>query len=188
MSKELEKDYLEVCFKRIKNLQVCVDYEKDIVKNVDEILPNSCNKVEQALLELKAIKEAEPSEALKCANELWQDINGENDFRNDFKHLKSIKQALLKAQENETDIIHYKGTIDNLKRDNALLKEIKKEQEKVLKIVFEKRVDLCILTDCDNVNEYNKSLGNFRPIEDRLTYEEFELLKRYFEKIFKIGS
>lgn len=50
---------------------------------------------------------------------------------------------------------------------------------KVLEIIKEKRVDLCILTDCDNVNEYNKSLGNFRPVGDRLTYEEFELLKRW---------
>ena len=40
-------------------------------------------------------------------------------------------------------------------------------------------MDLCILTDCDNVNEYNKSLGNFRPVEDRLTYEEFNLVKRW---------
>ena len=49
----------------------------------------------------------------------------------------------------------------------------------MLEIVFKKRVDLCILTDCDNFNEYNKSLGNLRPVEDRLTYEEFDLLKRY---------
>ena len=49
----------------------------------------------------------------------------------------------------------------------------------MLEIIKEKRVDLCILTDCDNVNEYNKSLGNFRPVGDRLTYEEFDLLKRW---------
>lgn len=53
------------CFKRIKNLQVCVDYEKDIVKSVNEILPNSCNKVEQALLK---------AQELEKENELLKEI------------------------------------------------------------------------------------------------------------------
>lgn len=41
-------------FKRIKNIQVCVDYEKDIFKNVNEMLPKSCYSVEQALQRLEA--------------------------------------------------------------------------------------------------------------------------------------
>ena len=55
----------------------------------------------------------------------------------------------------------------------------------MLDIIFEKRVDLCILTDCDNVNEYNKSLGNLRPVEDRLTEEESDLLKRWLGNEYK---
>lgn len=39
----------------------------------------------------------------------------------------ALKQALLKAQEQEEDIIHYKGTIANLRRDNLILKELNAE-------------------------------------------------------------
>lgn len=43
MSKELKS------FNRIKNFQVVVDYEKDEVKTINELLPASCNAVETAL-------------------------------------------------------------------------------------------------------------------------------------------
>lgn len=111
MSKELEKDYLEVCFKRIKNLQVCVDYEKDIVKNVDEILPNSCNKVEQALQRLESIDNAEPSEALKTLEVLDNTISPllepilaeyEDDLSDKITaNYFALKQTLIKAQEDK---------------------------------------------------------------------------------------
>lgn len=97
MTKELE------ALKRIKNLQVCIDYEKDIVKSVDEILPNYCNKVEQALL--KAL-----------------------------------------------------------------------EQEKVIEIIFKKRVSMFLLKCCKDLESYNYSKFNHF---EKLTQEEFNLLKRY---------
>jgi len=79
---------------------------------------------------------------------------------------------IIKLYENDLVI----GVLCKTLKDAT--KNIGKYKE-VLTIIKEKRVDLCILTDCDNVNEYNKSLGNFRPVEDRLTYEEFDLLKRW---------
>jgi len=54
-----------------------------------------------ALKRLEAIDNTNHSEALECVNELWQDINVENNFRNDFKHLETINNYILKAQEQE---------------------------------------------------------------------------------------
>lgn len=73
--------------------------------------------------------------------------------------------------------------IDDLYEEKISMetKEKIEKRLKALEIIKEKRVDLCILTDCDNFNEYNKSLGNLRPVEDRLTYDEFDLLKEVLQ-------
>lgn len=76
------------------------------------------NTIKQALLELKAIKEANPSEALDLAKAI-EEYLGIN--------LSIIKQALLKAQE----------------------------QEKVLEIIKEKNVLIYTLKRCKSVVEYN---------------------------------
>lgn len=57
--------------------------------------------VEQALLELQAIKEANPSEALECLEALEQDIKDRVILAEDrqLKICAVIKQALLKAQK-----------------------------------------------------------------------------------------
>lgn len=95
-----------------------------------------------------------------------------------------VEGALIKAEENKTDIIHYKGTVDNLRKDNALLKERTNGQEKVLEILFKKQVDLgwlwyCIYECVNSLNEYNKKM----PIEKfKLTEEEYDLIKRYYDK------
>lgn len=113
------------------------------------------DKVLNALQRLEAIDNAEPSEALECLHTIafnTQFIAGMN-FGNE---LITIKQALLKAQE----------------------------QEKVLKIINEKCVDMFNLKIAllqNSVDVYNSSI----PIEyegNKLTQEEFELLKQYFEK------
>ena len=69
--------------------------------------------------------------------------------------------------------------------ESALLKA--QEQEKVLRIIKEKRVDLpylrCCFEDNQSVERYNEYIRN-KTIdydhEEELTEEEFELLKRYF--------
>lgn len=101
MSEELE------CFKRIKNLLVCVDYEKDIVKSVYEIMPNSCDKVQQALQCLESINNAKPSEALESLEYLDKTCGC---FATDkeYEAVNTIKQALLKAQEQEKENVEYK--------------------------------------------------------------------------------
>ena len=91
--------------KRIKNIQVCIDYEKDIIKSVNEMLPNSCDKVEQ---------------------------------------------SLIKSQE----------------------------QEKVLKILKERQVNIALLVTVRDVEEYNFYIP-YEEFEKYLTQEEFDLLKRW---------
>jgi hypothetical protein len=66
MSKELE------CFKRIKKYSIIVDYEKDIVKSIEELLPNSCREVEQALL--KAQEKEDKAKAFNLINNKNVDI------------------------------------------------------------------------------------------------------------------
>lgn len=99
-----------------------------------------------------------------------------------------VEGALIKAQENKTDIIHYKGTVDNLRRDNALLKDIKNEQEKVLKIIFEKKiVDIKWLKASRDYKEYNSKMLDIYDLSSFLTDEEYDLLKRYYNEHFYKG-
>lgn len=106
--------------KRIRQETCPATYMQDFDKN------ECCDTIEQALLELKSIKEAKPSEALKCLEFLKQQAiafeHSELAVKVANENYNTIKQALLKAREEE-DIIDYKGTIDNLKRENAELKE-----------------------------------------------------------------
>lgn len=57
------------------------------------------------------------------------------------------------------------------------------EQEKVLEIIFEKEVSIFQLKSCKNVNEYNDL--KFKE-ENKLTEEEFDLVKRYSNEITRV--
>ena len=86
--------------------------------------------VKQALQRLEAINNSNPSEALKCLEKLQSNIRPLNDYYYGDEQRKSydtIKQALIKAQE----------------------------QEKVLSIIKKKRVDIDLLNISSNVEEYN---------------------------------
>ena len=119
MSKE--KYGVKECIEVIKANGV---YNPNIQKYFDEL--------EKILTEYEAIDNANPSEALETldfiGNLIIPTASG-NKYLKDFcdKEFDTIKQVLLKAQEQEEDIIHYKGTVANLRRDNALLKELNAE-------------------------------------------------------------
>lgn len=103
--------------------------------------------IKQALLELKAIKDANPSEALKALDRNIVVIR-EKDYT-------IIEQALVKAQE----------------------------QEKVLKVILKKRIDLesfysTFVKDNLDYKYYEKYYGTYGL--EKLTQEEFELLKKVF--------
>lgn len=174
----MSKEYLEA-FNRIEQ-------EVDGCMYIYHIEENDINIVKKSLLELQAIKEANPSEALRCLNKLdnsnyfFSKPTPEDKVNEIANCFKIVKQALLKAQEQEEDIIHYKGTIANLRRDNALLKELNAEYKKVLEIIFEKNVDILALKIYDNVEDYNENL--IWDSQKDLTQEEFELLKRWFNR------
>ena len=127
--------------------------------------------LKEELSKYKSIDNANPSEAFETVynniDYLISDIVIEDDEVNGClmtikEQLPTIKQALLKAQEQE--------------KENA-------EYKRVLKIVFEKQVDLgwlwyCIHECINSLNEYNKKM----PIEKfKLTQEEFSLLKEVQE-------
>lgn len=116
-----------------------------------ELMEKDAQIVHQGLQRLEAIDNANPSEALEDLKELHELAYGneETSWKIDEIRMSShIKQALIKAQE----------------------------QEKVLKILKEKCVDIYLLKSISTLEEYNKNIG-LRGIE--LTEEEFDLLKRY---------
>lgn len=128
--------------------------------------------IEQALQRLEQIDNAEPSEVLECLETLLDkfgqqiliaeklprnatEITNVLEYLNKTPQVVSIKQALIKAQE----------------------------QEKVLSIIYEKNVDIFELKCCSSAKEYNDSIrfkvGFIKNYE--LTQEEFDLLKRWAE-------
>ena len=140
-----------------------------------ELVDKDFQIVQQALLRLEAIDNANPSEALKYVNGKIADLEDdlqhytmvEKDkckeffIREDLKQFTTIKQALLKSQE----------------------------QEKVLEILVKKRVDLPYLRCCfednqsvERYNEYIRSKTMDYDHEEELTEEEFDLLKRYCDE------
>ena len=115
--------------------------------------------LQQSLQRLESIDNANPSEVLRALENLGtHGIEYREPFELGFtksmpfkstKEFKIIKQALIKAQENE----------------------------KVLEILKKKEIDTFMLMLCDNVEQYNSGLKN-KP-NRQLTQEEFDLLKRW---------
>lgn len=56
---------------------------------------------------------------------------------------------------------------------------MKNEQQKVLKIIFEKSVDIDFLKSADTFEEYNKLIKFKAPFAAELTQEEFDTLKEW---------
>lgn len=56
---------------------------------------------EQTLQRLEAIENTKPSNAMECLKRVWNDINSQNNFRQDFKDLTIVENYILKAQDQE---------------------------------------------------------------------------------------
>ena len=82
-------------------------------------------------------------------------------------------------------VMQLEAIIENLKRDNALLKEQSTNQKKVLGILKEKRVNVDLFWNdfVDNGFGYHYYLEKWYKYqstdEQQLTEEEFDLLKRW---------
>jgi len=202
----------------------------------DEIHISECKKlgisptqdykiIEQALQRLEAIDNAKPSEALECWNYI-KAIIPEWARKKDEKHpdiLEPIKQALIKAQENEKDKVllknlhntkvkvplvhifnglswekkfaytehiyyHWEELKESLEAEIKAIKDEKenlesktKKQEKVLKIIFEKNVDIGLLKRSENWLDYYTRVKHKTGKDTELTEEEFNSLKRWLK-------
>lgn len=73
----------------------------------------------------------------------------------------------------------HQATLNNavVNRLNDIADKLEK-QEKVLKIIKERQVNIALLMTADNVEEYNFYIP-YEEFEKYLTEEEFELLKRW---------
>lgn len=113
--------------------------------------------IKQTLLELKAIKEANPSEALGCLERVNVHLETEFDRGIWNKQCNTIKQALIKAQEQEKKL-------------------------KALEIIKNKKVNMYHIWVFDNYQQYKEHypFSEYHAIEDMLTFEEFNLVKEVF--------
>ena len=174
----------------------------------DNKLKNVYNKefaiLYNAIAELKAIKEAEPSEALRKLDDIsYLVLNEIDDLKNKElwkSYFNTIKQALLKQLSGSqyTNIVldeavkpseameclatmyklctpqrtYHKLDVCNNTIKQALLKA--QENEKMLEILFEKKVELMSLFLSSSAEQYNNQF-----VYDRyqLTEEEFAFIK-----------
>lgn len=134
--------------------------------------------VEQAVLELQAITEANPSEALECVDNLENSLSLANELLRVTdtsamdKYIATIKQYILKSQEQEKENELLKGQM-------KYLTEVVTKFQKILKIIKGKNVDLGMVDFFNNVEDYNEWL-TLQPNESRkpLSEYEFELIKQ----------
>ena len=128
----------------IKDVQLAIDK----FKQIDNINPSEALE----FLKQQAIAFERSELAIKVAN-------GNYD---------SIKQALLKSQEQEKENDILKGQV-------KYLTEVVIEFQKIHRIIFEKNVSIFWIKECKSLEEYNYNVVDYM----KLTEEEFELLKRY---------
>ena len=172
-------------FQDIKELEIAD--EPNVT--VEELIPYKCKQVEKAILELKEIKEANPSEAMEDLNEIVEYITEDKKVKYKGTILFDcdiIKDALLKAQELEKENLELKKKIDSYERrielysskqlETALFYSRNElaEYKKKLEIIKEKNVDSHRIKKCETVEEYNDTLKSW---ETALTEEEFKTLK-----------
>ena len=196
----MSKEYIEA-LKVIKNIKLShVETEEDedfdgnwvydTIEVNDGLIGDKYSKqikiLKQALQRLEAIDNANPSEALKELNYIGNNCyeeaeNAEEDcilYAKNYIGFDTIKQALLKAQENENRIdIEVESKKKIIQHNFALHKENAK-LKRVLEIISEKQVDIEYLNKCNDVKEYNAHWCDERFY---LTQEEFDLLKSWLD-------
>ena len=199
MNKELD-DLENYLFNEWKQNHVNFGCDYKLEAELEKQL-NNLKSVKQALQRLESIDNAKPSEALETLKDMLIG-KGINDSINDYVDnlILPIKQALLEFRRldlslrlpDEQSSSHFTYKNKNLvcmqlakysELMNAFLEyEKAQEQEKVLEIIKEKRIDLesfyssFVENDYDyDYNFYEKRYGTYGKYE--LTQEEFDLLK-----------
>lgn len=197
MTKELEA--LKIGIPKLKKL-----YENSAKKmNKNDILGFDLTFVylDKVLAELKSIKEANPSEAMKELNRidcnityLLNDCDIDEEVSMNFKSIRDnkscevIKQALLKAQEQDKEIDKLENQCLDVLADYIRLKNKAQEQEKVIKIIKEKCIgndNIYLVYVSKNYELYKSAadlgIRNITQVslneDELLTEAEFETLK-----------
>ena len=82
-------------------------------------------------------------------------------------------------------VMQLEATIENLRRDNQLLKTKAQKEHKALEIIKKKNVNIKLLKASSTVEQYNdeliRVLGRWFAEREFLTLEEFNLLKEVLE-------
>ena len=155
-------------------------------------------KGKQALQRLEAIDNSNPSEALKYVNGKIADLEDDlqhytmvekdkcKDFfiREDLKQFTTIKQALIKAQEQKNENKVLKACIKDWEDDYEHLKFASEKKEKALEIIKKKLVNVVDLYQCTDLYTYNSLVKGtfFDGVLRELIKEEFDLLKEVLEE------
>lgn len=187
MNKELEEAWITIYH---YNDEIIHDMGSEYIENP---LEEEIDIVNNALLELKAIKEAKPSEALRCILDIKNNYKFYVHNKKDIDYqCDVIEQALLKAQKQEKffddKLVFKNGCIMSgfdYKGKQIVTMPLEKydefmKQEKTLEIIKEKAVDVYVLFDL-GLEEYNKYVLKRYGTYYQLTEEEFNLLKRYLK-------
>ena len=136
------------------------ELEKEYLEDLDHydegmgIHSTSYEKCKERLIRLAKIDNSNPSEALECLHKIARKVElaDYDDYWEVRNAHSKVEQALIKAQE----------------------------QEKVLKIIKNKGVDIGYLNTCETLEEYNSNCWNDEEdFNKSLTEEEFDLVKRY---------
>lgn len=144
-------------------IEQAINHLEEELKNKQDWSCVACKEEHEQLLgwlkELQAIKNTNPSEAMKCLEKpiiKFARTSEDIDFRH-YEEYDTIKNYILKAQE----------------------------QEKALKIIKEKNVDYRALKNAKTYKEYNALILDFNPTITTSVYflveEEFNTLKEYFK-------
>lgn len=193
----MNKEYLEA-LKFIFDEALFSEFKNETHTKVRE-----CHSVVyEALKRLEAIDNSNPSEAMECSLKLYKMVesagNGKGFSLNAaWEYHNTIKQALLKAQEQEKVIIElceycgmdnlypydnlekieiaFKDKFDNYQRQRIESLGRLNKQEQVLEIIKKKWVNIAVLIHSKTVEEYNNNA--YTPYN--LTEEEFDTLKRW---------
>ena len=166
--------------------------------------------IKKALQRLEQIDNSSPSEALEYMKTLfkcWENLAEKDNLETKEIELEkyifkenydTIKQALIKTQEQENarafdkDIINLNKALKQAIDEPILYasrygnkyivpQELFENQEKVLKIIENKNVDIIMIRMSETLDEYNRMIYKDNFNRKELIEEEFDTLKRWVE-------
>lgn len=189
-SKEIMQDLIKTQKKILFDNRNCFSREMKLLYAND--LTNY-NHVLKDLKRLEAIDNANPSEALNSLEYICKILN---EKRIDIKWLfekeyNTIKQALLKAQEQEKvletvkadliiELYNKKNAIEMFKQERIS----REKQDKILRIIKEKNVDIKQLKhfiQCYTKEVSLKTYNDYHNSKEELTQEEYDLFEEWLD-------